>query len=135
MRKAVVAFLIVVAAFVIGANYNEYRAYECSGVMSKTPTTLFIKIAQPRWWVFWGRGIDGVLSVEIPSSTRPFREDIFMIKRNLQNYLDLYRYPSGGEIVDLRKPAQGQFSLISNSLVLNISDQESFRGLCTPKNN
>jgi len=133
MRKVVVAFLIVVAAFVVLANYSEYTAiYQCSGVMTKAPITLSIKIAQARWWVFW-ESFDGVLSLELPSTTVPIRHDIFAIKRKFRDYLFLYRWPDSGGI-DLAKP-QGDFSTISNFLRLPISDAEIFRGTCTPKNN
>jgi len=132
MRKGVVAFLIVVAALVVAANYSVYSAtYECSGVMTKTPITLSIKITQARWWVFW-ESFDGVLSLELPSTTVPIRHD-FAIKRKFRDYLFLYRWPDSGGI-DLTKPAQGDFSTISNFLRLPISDQE-FRGTCTPRNN
>ena len=138
MRKGVVAFLIVVAALVFVANYDRYTvAYECSGVMKTTPITLFVKITQYRWWAFYGGGrptLDGVLWLEPPTTTGAFRYDIFGIKHNLAGYLDVYRWPDGGEVVDDFKKLDGQFSTMSNSLTLNISDEESFRGTCTPKN-
>jgi len=62
------------------------------------------------------------------------REDLFAIKR-VDTFLRLYRWPKVGETVDLTKSDQGQFFTISNSLILNISDEENFRGRCTPKNN
>jgi len=62
------------------------------------------------------------------------REDLFAIKR-VDTFLDLYRWPKLGEILDLTKSGQGQFSTVSNSLTLNISDHQHFRGTCTLKNN
>src|SRR5262249_43931031 len=92
-----VSFLFLVVAFVFVANCSRYSAtYECSGVMTNTPITLFIKITQNRWWVFWEPAHDGVLSLEIPSITAPFREALFIVK-HIGSYLDLYRWPKGGE--------------------------------------
>ena len=62
------------------------------------------------------------------------REDLFAIKR-VDTFLDLYRWPKLGEAVDLTKSGQGQFSTIGNSLILNISDVDTFRGTCTLKDN
>jgi hypothetical protein len=63
------------------------------------------------------------------------REDLLFGIKRVDTLLYLYRWPKAGEIVDLTKPGQGQFATISNSLILNISDEESFRATCTPRNN
>ena len=176
IKRIVVAFLIVVAALVLyffasESPFSKYSAiYECSGVLTKAPNisgpySLFIKITQERWWVFW-HPVDGVLRWESadgiptipddagavrgfwtgPNSLYPAplfpglfwgnakREDLFAIKR-VDTFLDLYRWPKLGEILDLTKSGQGQFSTVSNSLTLNISDHQHFRGTCTLKNN
>lgn len=142
--KYVVVAFIAVAALVLPGGLSEYRAtYECSGVMTKAPNksdpiTLFISIRLNRWWVFWPtlfyRPFDGMLALEIPSTTAPIRKDVFGIKPfGWFLNLYLYRYPEGG--ADLTKMrVQGQFSNISYFLTLNISDEEIFRGTCTPKN-
>jgi hypothetical protein len=61
------------------------------------------------------------------------REDLFVIKR-VDTFLNLYSWPKKGEVVDLTKSGQGQFSTVSNSLTLNIGEA-TFRGTCTSKNN
>jgi hypothetical protein len=110
MREVLVVIFLVVAALVVDANYGLYSAiYECSGVMTRKPNksdpiTLFIRITQYRWWRWWAS--DGVLRLEIPSTTTPIRKDIFAIKR-VGSYLNLYSWPQGGETMDLTKPGQG----------------------------
>jgi hypothetical protein len=141
MRRTVVAFLIVVAAlalyfFASEPPFSTYSTtYECSGVMTNTsdPVTLFIKIRQEGWWVLRPHHWEG-LALEIPSTTAPTRTDIFKMKGD-NWFLNFYRYPVGGETADLTKLRVGQFSTISNFLTLKISDDEIFRGRCTPKNN
>ena len=75
----VVGFLIVVA--LIGSlNYSTNTAiYECSGEMtnlpgvanSANPITLFAEITQYRWWANWFDPIDGLLRLEIRTTTGP----------------------------------------------------------------
>jgi hypothetical protein len=99
------------------------------------PITLFTIIKESRWWAFWEPFWDTALLLEIPGTTAPIRTDVFLIKRN-GLYLNLYPYPeNGSRMADLYKVSRGQFSTVSNSLLLNISDQESFRGTCAPKEN
>jgi hypothetical protein len=180
LRNVIVALLVVFAAwffyefvfFDFVPYYGRYTVtYECSGVMTKAPSTsgpitLFVKITQNRWWS-WPKMIDGDLRLEsttgsirmIPGDahavgffsdgTRGYqpalfpglfkpdgseREDLFAIKR-VDTFLNLYRWPKAGKAVDLTKTGEGQFSTVSNFLTLNISDEESFRATCSPKNN
>jgi hypothetical protein len=138
LLNVVVAVLIVVAAFASADYFGWYFAtFECSGGITKTPITLFMKTRETAWWVFWDAvPLHGVMALEIPSTTGPFRTESFMFNRD-GLYLNVYRWIKNGELVDDWKKLgqRGQFSLISNALILNISDQESFRGTCTPKNN
>jgi hypothetical protein len=75
----VVAILILPAYWVfemVVANYTSDSIYECSGVMTKTPDksspiTIFVKITQySRLWVY-GNPLDGLLRLEIQSTTGP----------------------------------------------------------------
>jgi len=141
--KLVVAILILVAAVVLADYLGTYDAtYECSGVMAKAsnksdPITLFIKtrggmvcaLEPPLPPLTWTAG-------EIPSTTGTFRTDYFYFKRE-PLYLNVYRWPNNMERTDdwMKVGQRGQCSLISNSLILNISDEETFRGACAPKNN
>jgi hypothetical protein len=104
-----------------------------------TPITLFIRITQHSWWR-WGYP-HGVLRLEIPpGATLPIRAEVFAIKR-IGPYLNLHRWPKGVDVLDLTKEVdftksgQGQFSTISNSLILALSDDKQFQGSCKPKNN
>lgn len=136
LRNLVVAIVIVVAAFVLATYLGWYTAtFECSGLMSKTPITLFMKTRETACWMFWDTALlRGALALEIPSTTGSFRTDYFLFERD-GLYLNVIRDPND-LTVDWKKLGQrGQFSLISNALILNISDQETFRGTCTPKNN
>jgi hypothetical protein len=133
----VAAFLIVVAVVFVGIIPPYLTTYECSGVMTEAPNTsgpvtLFVRIRQEGWWVLW-RHWDAV-ALEIPSTTAPARTDVFLMQ-SVGWFLNLYRYRDG-QIIDFTKmKVQGQFSNLSNSLTLKISDQETFRGACSPKNN
>ena len=140
LRLLVVAVLIVIAFLIVDRNYGSYSAiYECSGMVIKksglqNPLTLFIRLTQYRWWRVTA-DVAGVLHLEIPGSTPVSpRTDLFAIKR-ISSHLNLYRWPKAGEIGDFTGSGQGQFSTSSNSLFLNISDDEQFRGGCKPKNN
>ena len=140
MRRIIKWGVVAVAGLIFLAYYGVDRAtYECSGVIIKAnrsdPITLFTIIKESRWWAFWEPFWDTALLLEIPGTTAPIRTDIFLIKR-IGLYLNLYRYPeNGSRMADLYKVSRGQFSTVSNSLLLNISDQETFRGTCTPKDN
>jgi hypothetical protein len=147
MKRIVVACLIVIAALVLFflaqfpplSYMANMTSYECSGAMTKapntsSPVTLFIKIRLEGWWVVRPHVWDA-MALEIPGTTAPTRTDLFMIKPDGW-FMNLYRWPEGqGQVIDWTKmKAQGQFSTISNFLTLNISDEETFRGTCTPKN-
>src|SRR5262245_10950761 len=137
-------FVVIGAAFFVDTNYGAYsEIYECSGVTVTDkpapgkPITLFIRITQFRWWRLMPH--DGVLRLEIPvGTTRSHRADVFAINRTGPAYLNLHRWPKGVDYhdltkeVDLTKQGQGQFSTISNSLILMISDDEQFQGSCKP---
>ena len=69
-----------------------------------------------------------------PPSSPNEREDLFGITR-VESYLVLYRWPKAGETVDLTEAGQGQFSIVSNSLKFELSDEAIFDGSCKPKNN
>jgi hypothetical protein len=120
----IVAFLILIAAFIVLANLSYESTYECSG-MTKTPgtnksdqTILFIKIARYRWWVLW-RDSDGMLQYEIPIT----RSGVFSRMKRIGDHLNMYSFDF----------LQGQFSTISNSLTLRLTDETIFYGSCRPK--
>src|SRR5262245_21987083 len=78
MRK-VLRFLVggflIVAALLVAYHYSSDTAiYECSGMVTKAsntsgPVTLFIKITQNRFWVFWNS--DGLLRWEYTDGRIP----------------------------------------------------------------
>jgi hypothetical protein len=139
LRLLVVVVLFVVAFLIVDHNFGSYATrYECYGTLLKksgpqNPLTLFIQITHYRWWRVTV-SLAGALRSEIPvgATVRP-RTDLFAMTRN-GSYLILYPWPKDGETVETASQ-RGQFSTISNSLVLNISDDEQFQGSCEPKNN
>ena len=68
-----------------------------------------------------------------PRTSPNEREDLFGFER-VEYYLVLYRWPKAGETVDLTEAGQGQFSIVSNSLKFELSDEAIFDGSCKPKN-
>src|SRR5215467_5328255 len=129
--KLVVAILILVAAVVLADYLSTYDAtYECSGVMAKAPNksdpiTRFIKTREEAWYALLNPlplPLRGLLALEIPSTTGTFRTDYFYFKRE-PLYLNVYRWPNNMERTDdwMKVGQRGQCSLISNSLILNIS--------------
>jgi hypothetical protein len=120
----IVAFLILVAAFIVLANLSYESTYECSGV-TKTPgtnkseqTILFIKITHHRSWVLWGDS-DGALQYEIPNR----RSGVFSRMKRIDDHLNIYSFDF----------LQRQFSTIGNFLTLRLTDETIFYGSCTPK--
>jgi hypothetical protein len=65
-----------------------------------------------------------MLKYEIP---RTMRSGLFLKLKGIGDYITIYS--------DDMKLPQGGFSTISNSLMLNISDEEIFYGACEPKKN
>ena len=63
-----------------------------------------------------------------PRTSPNEREDLFGFER-VEYYLVLYRWPKAGETVDLTEAGQGQFSIVSNSLKFELSDEAIFDGL------
>jgi len=78
MRKflgVLVGSFLIVAALVVAVAYSSETAiYECSGFLTKSntssPFTLFIRVTQDRWWVFWDP-VDGRLRWEYADGTIP----------------------------------------------------------------
>jgi hypothetical protein len=135
----VVIVLIGVAFHIVDRNYGYYsEIYECFGTMIRksgrqTPITLFARMTKYRWWRVTG-DVAGALRLEIPvGSTVAPGTDPFAFKRE-GSYLNLHPWPKAGETVDLASSQKGQFSTISDTLVLNISDDEQFQGRCKLKN-
>jgi hypothetical protein len=117
----VAAFVILVAAFVVLANSSHEMMYECSGV-TRTPgtnkseqTTLFLKIIRYRSWLSSGDS-DGMLHYEIPNT----RSGVFSRMKSAGDYLNVYSFEF----------LQGQFSTVSNSLTLTLTDETIFYGIC-----
>jgi hypothetical protein len=129
------------------------------------PTTIFVKLTQYRWAIWnpfngllrWENAAGSIPAIpnDDPYADRGFkidcdgykpaplfpglfwangREDLFGIKR-VDTFLMLYRWPKAGETVDLTKSGQGEFSTISNFLTFNLSNEATFIGTCTSKNN
>jgi len=176
MRKVfrfLVGGFLIAAALLVAYHYSSDTAiYECYGMLTKAkasntsvPVTLFIKITQNRFWVFWNP-LDGVLRMEdatgsIPTvpgddpmaprwvQTGPGKRTALFFPglvtanaredlfavKRVDTFLYLYRWPKAGETVDLTKSTQGGFSTIGNFLTLNMSDEAIFKGICKPKNN
>jgi hypothetical protein len=126
LKVVIVVFLILIAAFVFVANFASTESvYACSGVIktrdTTQQTTLFIKLTRYRWWVLWGNS-DGMLHYEIPNVTI----GLYTHLKSVGDYIQIYRDPA--------MLPRGQFSTISDSLQLNLTDEDSFSGTCPPKN-
>src|SRR5262249_22693995 len=117
---------------------------KCPGLMTtkkpglpdnSVPITPFIRIAMYRWYSHWAAPHpgDGTLLFESPF----VKVEIFKVEHAGDYYLKLTRWPKGGPNSSEEdwKLVHCEFSTISNSLMLNISDEEVFRGICKPKNN
>jgi hypothetical protein len=105
----------------------EYR-YECSGEISDAdsqPLTVFIKLAEYRWWVGLWSDSYGSMWIEVPATTLHWVEHI----RKVGDQLQLYKieYVRGGE-----KVMQGHFSTLSKHLSVKIPAVGFFDGTCRP---
>jgi len=129
-KLGAVALVIGVPVLMLG-NSTHRTVYECAGVVAKAPIKVFIRITLNRSWVFW-RQERGIAGVEIPRTNASAIKGVFMLS-GPGAYLNLHPWPGAGEVVDTTKPATGQFSTISNSLELSLSDTDVFRGSCAPK--
>src|SRR5262245_13444398 len=100
--------------------------FECAGVTRTASTNrseqtkLFVKLTRYRPWMIWAKS-DGMLQYEIPN----FRHGLFLDMKSVGGYLYIHR-------LDSAKQPQGQFSMISNSLMLNLDNDTHFSGACRP---
>jgi len=127
LTLAVVLVLVSVATAVISINNGELAStYECSGLVTKQgiampdQETVFIRIRRYGWWLWTDS--DGILHYEIPNTTT--RGLFFKLQKSGHN-INVFH--------DGLKLSQGQFSTMSNSVRINISDEKTFNGSCNLK--
>lgn len=122
MLRLILGFLIIVAAALVVVFYegSEQSVYRCalSPTASRAaPQTLFMKLDRYRWFIVW-RNSDGMVSYEAPNQSG----GLFTRVKKVGDYLQFY---------DDQGSLQGQFSTTSNSLVLNLPNNNKFEGACT----
>ena|SRR5262249_5160371 len=127
--KPILTLVVVLSlASVVAAVINIHQGarastYACSGLVTKPGTatsdkeTLFITIRRYGWWLWTDS--DGILHYEIPNTTT---RGLFFKLQKVGDYFNLYH--------DGLKLPQGQFSTMSNAIMVNISDEKIFNGSC-----
>lgn len=106
-------------AFVVAFSGVESR-FECAGTLTagdaSKPATIYVKLAEYRWWVgLWSKS-DGALWLEIPNETVDYFGDVREVGDQLQVY--------GAE-----KAMKGNFSTLSKALGLS-TPRGFFSGSC-----
>ena len=113
--------LVLVGLYVIVVKFSAAESrYECSGQFSAdqeaVPGTLFLKVAEYRWWVgFWSES-DASLWLEIPNES----VDYFSKLREVGDQL---------QVLGANDSIQGNFSRLSKALSLSTS-KGFFVGAC-----
>ena len=140
LRFSVITFLILAAGYYFAIENSAYEVtYECSGVMTKkpggpnsvNPITAFIKIQMWRWWspgrLNWMHlPTDGLLLFEIPNG----KHEVVRVTYD-GVYLNLHPWLKA--TMEESNAVHGQFSPVSKSLRLELSEQEAFSGSCKLK--
>lgn len=116
---------LVVAAlllFVFVVNFSSVEShFQCSGKISSEagsyPTTIYMKLAEYRWWVgLWGDS-DGALWIEIPNKVVEYYGHVVEVGDQLQ-------------IFNSPKELKGNFSTLSKTLAIS-TPVGFFDGTCT----
>lgn len=111
---------VLLFAFVVTFSSVESR-FQCSGTLTSTitssPTTVYFKLAEYRWWVGLWSASAGALWLEIPNRTVEYFGHIVKVGDQLQIS------PSREELL------RGHFSTLSGTLALETSIGQ-FDGTC-----
>lgn len=124
MLKVIGSLLALLAAlYLIAVNFSAVETrYECTGDLTQSdesfPTTLFLKHQKYRWWVNLWSDSKGSAWIEIPNQTVEYFGNISGDGDILQ-------------IADSTGRFKGNFSILSNSLGIEVSGIGIFSGGCT----
>ncbi len=113
--------LAIVLLFVFVANFSAVESrFQCPGSVSvndvSTPTTVYIRIEQYRWWVGLWSDSDATLWLEIPNQAVEYSSHVIEVGDQLQ-------------IFDFDNMMKGNFSSLSHTLALQTS-RGFFDGEC-----
>ena len=116
---AVVIAALLLFLFVVNFSSVESRL-QCSGEISSKggsrPTTIYMKVAEYRWWVgLWGDS-DGALWLEIPNELFEYYGHVIEVGDQLQ-------------IFDSEKKIRGNYSTLSKTLTIS-TPAGFFDGTC-----
>ncbi len=117
--------VVVLLLFVFVANFSAIESrFQCPGMISSTdgsrPVTVYLKLAEPRWWVGLWSESDAALHIEIPNTY----VDYF---GNVKRVGDQY------QIFDSANRIKGNFSTLSKTLAINLPlklQTDFFDGTC-----
>lgn len=112
---------VIVFLFVLVANFSTVEnRFQCSGKLARNDasiaSTLYIKIAEYRWWVGLWSNSDAALWLEMPSEAVDYFSHVVEVGDQLQ-------------IFGLEKDLRGNFSTLSKILTLKTSSG-FFDGKC-----